>query len=249
VTARTNRAEGGADGVKVSAANSGGTSGDAFNAADAPAGCSVTFATAAAYKGTRGYRITQNSSSSWGGYLRWTVTGWPIVRTRFYLRATAYPTATAIVAGLGAFGASTYTAMVKLDTTGRLQLVDYANQVLWTSSATLPLNTWIRIEFIAKPAPTTSTGVLRVGYALGDAALSDSFASNTANVGPTGTVDNLYIGKLAGVWATTADLDDLAADDQSETTFLGPTSVSAPVVTDPALPPAPGPHLAPARTL
>jgi hypothetical protein len=66
LTARVNSAEGGTDAATVTTANSGGTSGDAWDSVNIPSGTTLTFATAAAYKGSRGYRITSGTNSGHG---------------------------------------------------------------------------------------------------------------------------------------------------------------------------------------
>jgi hypothetical protein len=67
---------------------------------------------------------------------------------------------------------------------------------------------------------------------------TESFASTTANTGTGGSWAGSTSASSAGTWNANLDLDDLAADDQSSTTFLGASAASGtPVVVDPTPPP------------
>jgi hypothetical protein len=237
VTARVNSAEGGTNGTTVTTGNSGGTSGDAWDWVSIPTGTALTFATAAAYKGSLGYRFTQGTASGTGAYFRWNTTGWTSVRTRGYFSVSAYPSANAWLHHV-TNSANYIIASVSLTTTGQIQVQDYNAKVVYKSAAAVGLNTDIRFELIVVPGTTASNGTIRFAWGVGDAAASDTFASTAADTGRTGVMDRCFFGKLSGTWNATIDFDDFAADDQSTTTFLGPSAASGtPVVVDPTPPP------------
>jgi hypothetical protein len=90
VTSRVNSAEGGSNGTTVTIANSGGSSGNAWDHLGIPTGA-FTFATAALQKGSLGYRMAPGSATTLGPYVGWNLTGWPLFRGRFYIRFSARP--------------------------------------------------------------------------------------------------------------------------------------------------------------
>jgi hypothetical protein len=238
VTVRINSAEGGTNGATVTVANSGGLSGDAFDFTDVPAGTTFTVATAAAYKGTKGYRFTQGTGSGYGAYGRWGLSGWTVARLRLYFRTSAYPSANTCPVGVTNGANTSYLGTVWLTPTGNLQVRNTSGTVLYTS-AVIPLNSWVRIELIVVPGTTPTNGQIRFAWGLADAAATETYYAPSANTGTAGTLGKLYFGKTAGVWNATTDFDDLLIDDQSATTYLGPSGSGA-VVVDPT-PPAPVP--------
>jgi hypothetical protein len=238
VTARVNSAEGGTNAATVTTANSGGTSGDAWDSVNIPSGSTVTFATAAAYKGSRGYRITSGTNSGHGADLQWSLAGWTMVRQRFYVRFSAFPTSETQLTYVSSSGSSRLLTRVSVTTSGRFKVLDASFNGVWTATSSLSLNTWYRVELIVVPGTTATNGTIRFAYAAADGAAAESFASTTANTGTGGSLGRFYVGKLGGTWNANLDLDDLAADDQSSTTFLGASAASGtPVVVDPTPPP------------
>jgi hypothetical protein len=236
VTARVNSAEGGTNGTLVSVSNSGGTSGDPWYYVDTVTGTTCTFATAAAYKGSIGYRVAYSNKSGFGFNLRWNLAGWPQLRYRRYFRTSAYPTVSTQMTYVSDGTNTKVLSRIILLTNGKIGLQDYTGTTVFTSAAAIPLNTWIRVEWILLPGTTATNGVLQFAYATGDAAATETYADTSANTGTAGTMAQLYEGKLAGVWQSTTDYDDFAADDASSTTFLG-ASGSGAVVVDPTPPP------------
>jgi hypothetical protein len=238
VVARVNSAEGGTNGATVTTANSAGASGNAWSSVNIASGTTLVFATAAAYKGSLGYRMTQGTGTGVGANVRWDLTGWLQARGRFYLRATAYPTQLTRVLLVNDTSFTNTMATVVLNTAGKL-LVRDSNSVLFTSTTAIPLNTWVRVEWVVTPGTTSSNGVVRFAWASGDAAATETFASTSANTGTAG-LGRMFLGKNSGTWNTTLDVDDIAADDASATAFMGASSTGPTVVdTTPAPTPAP----------
>jgi hypothetical protein len=239
VTARVNAAEGGTNGAAVTETNSAGTSGDAWDGVNVPTGTSITFAAAAAYKGTRGYRVTPGTGDT-APSLRWSLTGWPLTRTRFYLRFPSLPAGRVDVFHVGDPGHALNLARVAVTAAGRFQVYDAKETAVFTATSALTAGTWYRVELIVVPGTKATNGTIRFAYAAADGAVVETFASTSANTGVGGALGRLYVGKLNGVWNADLDFDDLASDDQSATTFLGASAASGtPVVVDPTPPPAP----------
>jgi hypothetical protein len=238
VTARVNSAEGGTSGATVTTANSGGTSGDAWSTVDTPSGTSATFQTAAAYKGSRGYRITSGSANGTGASLRWSLEGWTQVRARFYVRFAALPTVEAGLVWLTNSGNAHLVAGLVLTPSGKFRVLNASYDQVFATSTSVAVNTWYRVELVVVPGTSKSNGTLRFAYAAADGAAAESFASTSVYTYTAGNLGTFYVGKLLGAWNTNLDLDDLAADDQSSTTFLGASAASGtPVVVDPTPPP------------
>lgn len=241
MVARVNSAEGGTSGATVTTGNSGGTSGDAWDEVSIPAGTTLTYQTAAAYKGSRGYRVTTGTTSGHGADMRWALAGWPLVRQRFYIRFSALPGYESQVAYVSSPSGSLL-ARVMVTSTGKLSVFNAWFSRLWTSTNSLAVNTWYRIEFIVVPGTTYSNGTIRVAYAAGDGAVAETYVSTAANTGNGGVLGQMYVGKLTGVWNANLDFDDVAADDQSSSSFLGVSAASGtPVVVDPTTVPLPAP--------
>ena len=238
MVAHVNSAEGGTNGVTVTTANSGGLSGDPWSSVSIAAGTTMVFSTAAAYKGSLGYRDTYGTVS--GGYTnrRRSVVGWTQFRDRWYFRFSALPSVSVQLAYVGNASGSTVLARVILLTNGKIGVQNRAGTTVFTSAASLSINTWYRVEWIVVPGTTTSNGTIRFTYAAADGAAIETYASTSANTGTSGNLGTLFVGKLAGTWNATVDWDDFAADDASNTTFLGASAASGtPVVVDPTPPP------------
>ncbi|WP_372728979.1 hypothetical protein, partial [Nocardioides sp.] len=239
MTARVNSAEGGTNGVTVTTANSGGASGDAWDSMYVPSGQSITFASAAAQKGTLGYRMVYGSASGVGANVRWTLTGWPQLRARWYMRFSAYPTGMASFCYVTNAGNADAIAWLRMDASGKFIVQGDWNDVdLFRSAAAIPLNTWIRVELAMVPGTTISNGVIKFAYATADAAPTETYSNTSANLDVYGNLGRLYVGKVDGPWNATVDFDDLAADDADVATFIGASS-AGPVIVDPTPAPVP----------
>lgn len=223
----TNTAEGGTEGAAVTVANSGGASGDAFRLVSASSGGSVTYRAAAAYRGTRGIRISgpypETAYVSTG-----VLTAAAQQRLRFYMRLTTIdPTngtgqntgqqlAQVVNAGGG------LTGYIYLLTDLRLAFSNAAGTTVATTTNGLPTGTWLRVEAMWNPGAGTASW----GYGVGDGPLSESFTRTGLALGSTApryvNLGDVSINSTASV----IDLDDLVTDDSTATSFIGPSSVN-----------------------
>lgn len=224
MTTFANTAEGGTNGANVTVGNSGGASGNPFATVAVDAAVyaslgSVTYQSAAAYRGSLGYKIAvlnpgNGDDPQCAAWVETTHTSASTMRLRFYMRALNYTTQPFQLAlAQSTNGNQSYLA---LDTDGRLFLADVFGNTVWQSTNGLPLNTWLRVELVL------TSGQARACYALGDGAAVESAVKN-GTFG--GSLAYYMLGKVShpGVW--TAHFDDLAADTTSTTAFIGPSSV------------------------
>jgi hypothetical protein len=225
-----NTAEGGTDGTTVTAANSGGASGQAFSSVTIGSGATVKFSAAAAYTGSLGYLMGTTAAVGFSMRCLNTPASAPVEKLRFYRRLTGYPTSTMqhiqfVNGSSSAFG------YIHLLTTGQMRIIDANNATVWTSSASVPLNTWVRTEVNIAPGTSSTTGAINFLWAVGDGPpdAGNTFTGTGLNFGTTASVLYLSIGKISGA-GTIANLntDNYAWDGSSSdiSTFLGPVQTS-----------------------
>lgn len=225
---RQNTADGGTDGGTVTAANSAGGSGTAWDLVSIPTGA-LTFSAAQAQQGALSYAVTTTASSAGEGLLRWGDSlGLTAASSRvFVYLPAANPTVNTSLVRFSTNNAGTVAnaCTLTLNTIGKLLVQDSAGAVLFTSASALPKSTWVRLELYCQPG-TSTTGVIGAGYATGTGALAEQYTSSTANIG-SGPIGRWQIGKLAGTWATqTFYLDNAALADTAA--FIGTASANNP---------------------
>lgn len=134
-----NGAEGGTPGTTVSAANSGGASGDPFTSTTGTP--TITFDDTHAL-GTLAYKVVAGTV---GQQVVW---AWPAVGElwgRFYLYSAGAPSAsTGLLRFLVSGGQA---ARIRYDSTGTLTLSDAGNASEVTTAAAIPTGQWIRVEW------------------------------------------------------------------------------------------------------
>jgi hypothetical protein len=218
-----NSAEGGADGVTVTSANSGGASGNAVTTANIGAGNSITFATTAKDHGLLGFSFNYGITNP--SYLTWNIATTQRTVFRFYLNVPDLPSATE---WLATFVNSNSTNMCSLviNSTGNLQVLSSANNPVSGSNApsTFPINQWVRIEFAVTKGSTT--GRYEYSYYLGDSTSPvytyDSTASHNAGAYDCAAVS---LGRQStGTQSRIIAFDDIAAQDISSG-WLGPYTI------------------------
>ena len=226
-----NIADGGTNGATVTVANSNdGTSGDAFDdvtiertTTSAPMP-TLTYSTSAARRGTLGYRFRATHTST-RVYVTTGDLGSPSYqRLRFYMRVTDYPgVAIQLATPLGPGGEMGW---LQMDASGTLTLRDKAEGVIATTTNGLSKNKWYRVEVIWNPGSTTSSGTVRLAYALEDGDAIQTIVKTGRNLGTNTVVDRFKLGKVSGgVWDE-LQIDDIATDDASDSTFIGPASLN-----------------------
>ncbi len=152
-----NTAEGSSSGTTVTTGNSGGASGNAWNSVSIGASATLIYDNAHAAHGALAYKQASSSAGA-TTFLRWT-TAFGTQTTfygRFYVYMTANPSTLSQI-----FGSSNAVNSVKLkvNTTGTLTAT--ANNdatTLFTTTNTLVLNAWNRIEFTITLSASVGTG-------------------------------------------------------------------------------------------
>lgn len=223
-----NTLEGGTNGTAVSAANSGGASGDAFSAVSA----NQLFATAQKHEGAMSANVTA------AGFLQWS---FPDATN---MAGRAYTFQTAGNAGANSDPIGFYLAngdailAARINSGNQLRLYHgISTNFIWTPDFAIPLNQWIRWELLLEQGTTNANGRARLAL----------YANNS----PTPLIDSGWITGLDlgaasaklinrsrwGAYATsagTAYIDDLALNTAVDYTgFIGATSpeLPTPVVT------------------
>ena len=219
-----NTFDGGTSGVTASAGNSGGASGNAFDSVTTGAGGTIAYSSAQAYTGTLSLLCQTTTANASGA--TWQASTRPLlgqVWFRVYLFFPASPsgntryfTANGAAAGAGRF---------VITAAGKLLVQNGAGATVTTSTATIPIGAWFRVE----------------GYTLGSATLGATevklfYPANatTALETNTGTSVNT-LGMLTGVTFGPNSalvnqgpyyMDAIAV---SNTGYLGPISLTAPL--------------------
>lgn len=227
---RRNTFNGGTSGAGLSTSNSGGVSGDAFSAVES----TLTFSSEQARDGSLSVKAPSASGS---GYGRWSVSGDRTAATRMYLYMTA-----AVSTSNGDFitgrvdingGAVVISNMITSSSPSqRLRLRSTASANIWTSSSTLPLNQWVRVEMLVNIGSGASDGQARIAYYVGESAtaIEDSGWVTGLNLGgDIGTIDNVRFGKSSsGTLDGAAYFDTIGLNTGSDYSgFIGPEAAQS----------------------
>lgn len=228
-----NNFDGGTNGTGMTTGNTGGSSGDAFSAVEAAA----IFSNEQKKSGTLSMKPSSAAVSSYG---RWAV-GEKNIAVRMYVYMTAAHSADY---NLLQFRSDTTTNIASVRMTGASNLRLYlhgSSSNAWTSTATFPLNQWVRVEVYIKMGTTTSNGEARIAYYLGDSttAVQDSGALTGLNVrGDLTNTGHVFIGKTgSGAYGGNFYLDSVAlnagTDFPSGSGLIGPdlAPLATPIVT------------------
>lgn len=216
MVALRNTAEGGSNTTAVTAANSGGASGTAWNSVNL---ATFTFATAAAMHGALGYRQANPGTTT--PYLRWDATATDLAAVRFYFRMSALPGVAVEVCSFRN-GSSLVFSQFQVSSTNALQLSIGGPGVVFTSSAALLANTWYRFEAGFDRANRN----YRVAYYLGDSttAVQDTGVTNSGATTWTNQFAQARFGKTSTASvAATWDYDDIAVETGSAS-LIGPAT-------------------------
>jgi hypothetical protein len=217
-----NNAEGQTSGTTLTAGNSGGGSGNAYDQVTAAGGTGglITFDNAHAAHGTNSYKHTIGVTTD-ECYVMWsTATGgtFGTLYARAYIYKTANPGTNhkliSILAG------STVGARLLINTTGKLFYSQTAGTTVLTFTNAITLNAWNRLEF--KVVGHTTAGVIEASLYNADSTTAVETNTSTAqNTGST-VLDRVRFGPTGtAVASVTTWMDDLGL---SSTGYLGPVS-------------------------
>ncbi|HTW19116.1 MAG TPA: LamG-like jellyroll fold domain-containing protein [Mycobacteriales bacterium] len=202
-----NSFEGGTSGTAITAANSGGGSGNKFDSVSCTGG-TATYSTNSAH-GTLAAALTPGTSPC---YLQWGKTSITSTSTTSYGRSYLYLAANpAVTEEFAHLGDSSFNrdAQINISTAGKITLYDANNTKQATFTQSLPLNTWLRVEWTL--VNSTTSGSLTVSVYSGDS--TTPIESHTVSGINTGTAfGSLQIGQVlsSSTAPGTIRLDDVA---------------------------------------
>ncbi|HEY3924872.1 MAG TPA: fibronectin type III domain-containing protein [Acidothermaceae bacterium] len=213
----SNTAEGGTVGASVTAANSGGGSGDPFGVVNKGAGAALVYSTTADAHGVLGYSLTGSSGTATD--VGWTGYNATSMAVRFYYNpgSTLPSTALRLADIRNATGTA---ARVVLTATNQLSVQNNAGSTITTFAHTLTANTWYRVEMAISVSSTNAT--INAAYYPFDSTtpVDPVFSTTTGNTG-TANLTNVLIGSASSpTWTGTSFFDDLAVQ-PSATSFIG----------------------------
>src|SRR6266508_2928738 len=217
----TNTFEGGSGGVAITAGNSGGASGTAFDQVTVSAGDgAANFDTAHPAHGGLGM-LCQTGATTGEAYVMWSAALGGTFATLFdrtYLYLPALPgTQTRLIRWLSV---STVRGSLQISTAGKLLLTDSAGTTVATSATTLPTGSQFRVE--AKCTGDAAAGVLEAKIFLTPDATSPNETLTATALNTGGTIDRVRFGQTGTAIANVSFyLDDLGAADGD---YLGPAS-------------------------
>ena len=229
----TNSFEGGPASVAISTANSGGTSGDAFDGVTTAGGTTATYSTAHPTRGSTGAAFGIPASAGQAAYVAYSTsltavaTAAALYARRYIFLTASPPIAYGIVRGLS--GAS-QRWRVALNTSRKIEARAADNSVIGTSTTTLALSTPYRIE-VSATGSTTGSIEVRI-YAGEDTTPTETMGPYTpVNLG--GPVAEIRFGVTAAVGAATAMIDYCDDIGASTVTWLGPATPTPTISTGP----------------
>lgn len=228
---RQNNAEMGADGVEVTQLNTGDSANHFFEAFDSAG--SIAFSNAQSSHGSLSYRVQPTSGAV--SAFSWMSLGTSSAAVRVYAYFTSLPPSSTEFVQFRTAPNGTYVpiAGISLRSAGNISFTDSTSAIVWTSAATISLNTWYRFELKATIGGTATTGSLEGAYyALDSTTAIDSFSSSAITLG-TENFSLVRFGKLnTSTWADVFYLDGVAVT-QAASALIGPyTAPVTPAVYD-----------------
>lgn len=208
--AAANNLEGGTNTTAISAANSGGASGDAF---DAVSGTAPTFDNTHSHSGTYGVLFATAAASS----VNWTsatIGSITTLRGRFYMYPTATGSGTLVIARALRSGTVVWKINYNAATKMALQINSAAGTV---GTTVLGLNKWWRMEYEFVAAGVSSTSTLNI-YDGDSTVITETITNSSGGAAADTTVDEMRYGPNVA-YASSTWMDDMLVTDLD---FPGP---------------------------
>lgn len=183
----------------------------------------ITFSTARAAHGSLSYFIQPTAGNS--SLVQWASYATQSAAARMYIYLTAFPSDVTEFMQINTSEASfDYIGRLALNSTGKLIVYD-ASGAIWTSTASLSLNSWQRLELYGAIGGSSTTGTLQAAFYAGDSTTAiDSFSTSSANTSTAQAIGMLRFGKVTATsYATSFYMDDLAGQ-SAASGFIGPYS-------------------------
>lgn len=224
-----NNYEGGTAGQAVTAANSGGASGDAYAAADA----SFQYANDQVAHGTLSGKVTAPGSAL--SVVRRALPDVTTLSERFYFRVDTLPNTDLWLSRVTATGDAINGFVAYLNGNNQFRLRSADNQNIWTATSAIVTDTWYRAEYQIDIGDGSTNGTAHFAYYSMD---------STTPIQDSGTISGLNLGNGATAWVNhrlgkcngnsyTGDLwvdDDATWTDADATGLIGPVALTAPTL-------------------
>jgi hypothetical protein len=231
MTLLQNTLEGGTNATTITTGNSGGASGNAFHAIVG----ACTYDTTRAAHGTMSAKLTPTSGAAcnikYGAQSGGSMLASTSPAARVYAYFTANPSSEYTF--LRADDASNAIRFrINISAAGKLIVSTNdgtSTTTRWTSTQSVPLNQWVRIEIRAVIAAGTG-GSIECAFYVGDSTSPvDSFTVSGINTGAN-AVQSIQFGKYGSDTTATAFWLDEIAVNTSTSSFIGPVANAVPVV-------------------
>jgi hypothetical protein len=191
---RSNTLEGGTNGTTITPANSGAASGNAFDTAQVGGTNGVC-----AFETTRAFAGTVSAAIATGvtvvdPYIGWTFPGGqPAIWTRFYAWVTANPAANwRMSAVYGTAPNVNMRAFLRFNTAGKLVILDSTSAVIYTSTASFPLGSWVRVEYMV--TGSASAGQIWLAFYNGNGTTPIEQFTSAASFNTAGEIGAFLVG-------------------------------------------------------
>ena len=219
-----NSFEGGSDAVAITTANSGGSSGDAFDVVTSTGSATANFETSQSAHGSLSGEFAVATTEN--AHVEWDATSWQAeteVWSRFYIRLTdATPASNFVVCRFE--NANTMAAEVQLRTGGTLALRDSLFTLRYETTATLSDNTWYRVEVHVVHSATVGHLELRLFADIDSTTATETIGNLTDNWDTEAQSDSVRYGIGSNPGQTvTGYLDDIGVSDVD---WMGPAAVA-----------------------
>ncbi len=215
-------AEGGSNGTGITAGNSGGASGDAFESVSLGAGATAIYDNAQAHNGSLAAKLATGGSAADCSLNYGSAIGsQPTVYFRAHVYMTANPGTSHRLIDAWDSGSGQLCFAIYLTSSGQLMSVNTAGSTIQTMSASVNLGSWFRVEVML--IGHASTGQVEVKlFNTADSTTPTETITSTANQNTRGSANNFRFGAAGDPLpaSRTLWLDDLGI---STTGYLGPT--------------------------
>jgi hypothetical protein len=224
-----NTFDGGTDGVTVSTANSGGASGNAWDAVATGVGATRTYNAANALHGAFAEAI--DPANATGVYTEWRET---TIGTRsewygrFYIKLSALPSTSIVIFNLRDSVTAVDRSLLSVQSSGAIRISGVSGVTLATSTSLLTAGAWSRVEFHWVGDPTVGSFEAKLFNTVESATPTQTISATGANTG--GTIDRMRIGQAftSGSDIPVFYLDQIAL---STVAYIGPYVASAQTIT------------------